>query len=105
VLRGHFDPAMSASGNRRFRKPLRQVTMPMHGPSHYHVIAMDFVKQEVLLERAEDHHESPTGEAGLGKTSAGTKQRMLRDEFTNGLDGGKIPLGHLPAPWVAYHSN
>jgi hypothetical protein len=38
-------------GSGRFEQSLRQVAVPVHGPAHYRVVSVHFVKENVFFER------------------------------------------------------
>jgi hypothetical protein len=78
---------------RRFEEPSRQVTVPVHGPTHHHVSTGHFVKENVLLERTKDEEEPPIAQAWMIETAARSRKWMLPEQVTETVHvlGSKVP--------------
>jgi len=79
-----------------FKQSLRQVTMPMHGPTHHDFAGENFVKEDMPFERTENEKETPVVQPRVGKAAVWTKRRMLPEELASRLHRVEIKIGHFP---------
>jgi hypothetical protein len=59
-----------------------QVSLPVHCTTQQHVAVVHFVEEHVLVERAEDHQETPIAQPDMSEPGARSKERMLLKEPT-----------------------
>ena len=74
---------------RRFNQSLRQVTMPVHGPTHDGVAFDHFVEKDVLFERAKHDKETSVAKPRVIESAARSKLRMLTEKSAGRFHRGR----------------